>query len=290
VTGSVAGPAAARTTGGICWLASYPKSGNTWFRAVYAAAASGADIDINRLPAGTVPASRELLDDALGLATTDLTCAEIEVLRPRADEVTAPAEGPPQLRKVHDVFALGATGEPIVSVAASVGAIYVVRDPRDVAVSMARFVDGPPERVVAAMGNPAATLGRVAGGIGRHVEQRAGSWSEHVLSWLDQRRLPVCLLRYEDALVDPVGTFEPALRFAGLAPAAAEVETAVRRASFGVLAGQEQRNGFRERLRPHARFFRRGVAGGWRDELPAELADRIVADHGAVMARLGYDQ
>jgi aryl sulfotransferase len=275
-------------TGPICWLASYPKSGNTWVRAVYAAACTGAEVDINRLPGAPVPAARELLDDALCLSTSDLTVAEVEVLRPRADEVLAGSLAGPALRKVHDAFVVGAAGEPVVSVAAARGGLYVVRDPRDVAVSLASHIGRPIEAAVELMADPSAVLGAVEGGIGRHVQQRLGSWSGHVRSWLEQSRLPVHVLRYESAIADPVGTFEPALRFAGLALSAEEVAGAVARAAFPVLAGQEAERGFGERLRPEARFFRRWQAGGWRDDLPAALAAEVVRCHGEVMAMLGY--
>lgn len=271
-----------------CWLASYPKSGNTWFRAVYAAAATGTEVDLDQLPGGAVPAERELLDDALGLSTSDLTAAEVDVLRPRADEVLAESVDRPLLRKLHDAFRVGATGEPIVSVAASRGALYVLRDPRDVAVSLAAHTTRPLAAVVDWMADPAAVIGTVPGGLGRQAEQLVGAWSEHVGSWLEQTRIPVHLLRYEDAVADPVGTFGPALRFAGLDLTEAAVATAVRRASFPALAAQEADRGFRERPRPETRFFRRGRPGAWRDELPAALAARVVARHGAVMARFGY--
>jgi aryl sulfotransferase len=270
------------------WLASYPKSGNTWVRAVHAAASTGADVDINDLPGRRVPATRAVLDAALCLSTSDLTAAEVEVLRPRADEMLDEVPGGSALRKVHDAFVVGATGEPVVSVAAALGAVYVVRDPRDVAVSLAHHGGHPPHRVAATMCDPAAVLGGPPGGIGFQVEQRIGCWSEHVASWVDQSRLSVHVLRYEDAVADPVAAFGPMLRFAGLELTDGEVAAAVDRTSFRVLAGQEAERGFRERIRPDARFFRRGQPGAWRDELPAALAERLVRHHREVMIRFGY--
>jgi aryl sulfotransferase len=267
------------------WLASYPRSGNTWLRAVYTAATTGADVDINRLPAGGVPASRELLDTALGLATADLTEAELETLRPRADELLAAAN---PVRKVHDAFLVGPAGEPVVSVAASRAAVYVLRDPRDVAVSLATHAGRSLAEAVAQLADPSAAHGVVRDGIGLVARQRLGTWSEHVRSWLDQTRIPVHLLRYEDAVADPVGAFGPALRFLGCDLTGARLATAVDRASFRTLAAQEATAGFAERPLPNGRFFRRGRPGSWLTELPAELADAVVRDHGEVMRRYGY--
>ena len=57
----------------IVWLASYPKSGNTWVRAFLAALLDGPDaLDINRLGSHIV-SSRDVLDEHLGVETSDLS-------------------------------------------------------------------------------------------------------------------------------------------------------------------------------------------------------------------------
>ncbi|GIJ51756.1 sulfotransferase [Virgisporangium aliadipatigenens] len=270
---------------GILWLASYPKSGNTWLRAVLTAARSGADVDLDALAGAAVAASRDVLEDLLGVPTTDLTSAEIDRLRPGADDVAAAAaRSEPLLRKIHDAFG----AEPVISVAAAHAAVYLVRDPRDVAVSMAHHSGVSFEEAVRRLCVPHATAPLHPARPGKQVRQYFGTWSEHVLGWVDQRRFPVYVLRYEDALADPVPAFAPAVRLAGFDLTDEALAAAVRRADFAVLADLESRSGFRERP-PHAeRFFRRGRAGGWRDELPAALAERIVDRHGEVMTRFGY--
>ena len=60
------------------WLASYPKSGNTWLRAVYTALLNGSEPDINSLDAGDLGASRAVFDAALGLRSADLTPDEVD--------------------------------------------------------------------------------------------------------------------------------------------------------------------------------------------------------------------
>lgn len=63
---------------------------------------------------------------------------------------------------------------------------------------------------------------------------------------------------------------------------------AVRFSDFQVLSRQEAEKGFRERPTEAERFFRQGKSGGWRSQLTAAQAARIVADHGEVMRRFGY--
>jgi len=287
------------------WLASYPKSGNTWFRAVFVALRQGGVIDLNRLRApgtASIASDRARVEDALGIPSSLLTADEIDLLRPRVDEVFAGfagrmleddgedpyAESSSILCKIHDALFCGPAGETIVSIAATQAAIYVVRDPRDVAVSYAHHNAWSHERAVVELGDPEAAMSRSVHGIRSQVRQRLGTWSEHVSSWLDQSLIPVHVVRYEDCHRDPVTTFSAALQFAGFDADPADVAVAVDTARFDRLQEQETASGFRERPAQTDRFFRRGVAGAWRDELAHELAARVEADHGDVMRRLGY--
>jgi hypothetical protein len=120
--------------------------------------------------------------------------------------------------------------------------------------------------------------------------QKLKDWSGHVTSWLDQTDIPVHLVRYEDLQIDTAAVLRRALQFAGQPATDDELCCAVRFADFARLRQQEEEKGFREApQQAGARFFRRGEAGGWRDELTPDQAARIVATHGAVMRRLGYD-
>ena len=74
----------------------------------------------------------------------------------------------------------------------------------------------------------------------------------------------------------------------GGASSAAAVERAVKAASFAHLRDQEASQGFRERPLGMERFFRMGIAGGWRQTLNDQQARRIADDHGELMLRLGY--
>jgi RimJ/RimL family protein N-acetyltransferase len=87
---------------------------------------------------------------------------------------------------------------------------------------------------------------------------------------------------------DPVTTFTEAARFLNLPAEPARIEKAIRFSDFRELARQEEEKGFRERPQHTERFFREGTSGGWRDKLTVAQFERIVADHGEVMRRLGY--
>jgi hypothetical protein len=274
--------------GGTIWLASYPKSGNTWLRAVLSAWYSGFPARLDAL-VGQGVAARGPLDDALGIPSSDLTPAEVAILRPRVDELLAASSGDPLLRKTHDGLYPGPEGEPVISVQATRSAVYMIRDPRDVAVSLAHHDGRDLDGVVDYLGDPNATRAGIPGALEYQVAQRTGTWSDHVRSWVDDAPFPVHVLRYEDCLNDPMRAFGATLRFIHLDPLDdAGVSSAVAHASFDHLRAEESRAGFAERPRQSTRFFRHGRAGAWRDEMTAGTAARVEQVHGEVMARFGY--
>jgi hypothetical protein len=103
------------------------------------------------------------------------------------------------------------------------------------------------------------------------------SWSAHVVSWIDQQAIPVHVLRYEDLHADPQAHFAAAARFAGI-PDDPELSTQADRTAHALKSSraQEQEHGFNERPPGMPAFFRRGRAGGWRDELSEEQVARII--------------
>ena len=278
--------------GATVWLASYPKSGNTWFRAVHAAWRTGTQVQLNHLDvdgtyAGT--AWREQIDAELGIVSSLLTDHEINAVRPRVAEIIDARSSGPHLRKTHQAYELGPLGEPVVSSDATRCALYFVRDPRDVAVSFAHHLQRSHASTVQLMADTDGAIGPDDQGGARVVREHLSTWSEHVRGWLDDPPFPVLSIRYEDCTTDPVGVFGSALRFAGFDPDEGDVEGAVAAANFDRLQSQEGGDGFRERPVGVDQFFRRGIAGGWRDELTPALAEQIAIDHQSMMDRLGYE-
>ena len=87
----------------IVWLASYPKSGNTWLRAVLTNYLRDGDASasINELIGGWM-LGRGLFDETVGLPSSDLTPGEVLRLRPLFYELVAPELPHPWFVKVHD--------------------------------------------------------------------------------------------------------------------------------------------------------------------------------------------
>ncbi len=182
---------------GIVWLASYPKSGNTWVRLALEFLERG-HLSLNDDAARrfSIASSRQLLDEVLGLNSSELPPDEVEVLRPRAYEALAREAKGSVVLKVHDGWTMTRAGEPLFSPAITRAVIYVVRDPRDVAVSCAHHYMLSMDQAVSQLAGD-RTASNPRGGISTQVPQRLLSWSAHVESWLDAPRMPVLVVRYE---------------------------------------------------------------------------------------------
>lgn len=275
--------------GGIYWLASYPKSGNTWFRAFLRNLQDdGADpVDINELNTGSIASDRGWLDEVLGFDTAEFTPDEVDELRPAVYDWST-AEAAIGYHKIHDAYTWVRDDQALVGRRATRGALYIVRNPLDVAPSAAHHWHCSIDQAIERMGNPDMALCRSRQGLPGQVRQRLLSWSGHVLSWVDAPDLDRLVIRYEDMLADAFATFGRAAAFLQLPSAPERVAKAVRFSDFQVLSRQEVAKGFRERPRHAERFFRQGKTGGWRDRLTPAQINRIVADHGDAMRRFGY--
>jgi hypothetical protein len=269
----------------LVWLASYPKSGNTWLRAFLANyfIASDGPVSINEMQKisfgdSSAPAYAELS----GRDPRRLGPAAVAALRQRHLARIA-AGAPVNFVKTHNAN-IRLAGHPLIPARLTRAAVYLIRDPRDVVISYADHFALDLAGAARAMASPANAVPSNA----RTVMQFPGDWSGHVRSWTRAPGFPVLVLRYEDLLARPEAGFEQVLHLIGAPVDRSVLAQAVAHASFAALAAQEAAQGFRERGAAQARFFRPGTAGQWREALPARIAARIEAAHGAEMRRHGY--
>jgi hypothetical protein len=276
--------------GKIYWLASYPKSGNTWLRIFLTNYWRNGDepANINDLDGGPIASARGIFDEIVGLEASDLTPAEIDRYRPRVYEYLSANSQENLFLKVHDAFTYNADGEPIISQAATAGVIYLIRHPLDVAVSFAHHNHQPVEKIVKSMCDRDRTLLDQPKRLHNQLRQQLLSWSEHVQSWVDRPNLRVLVVRYEDMKLEPMATFSKIIEFTGLVVDAARLQKALEFSRFDRLQAQEADRGFREKMPLAKSFFRRGEIGSWREVLTEEQVALLIATHKEVMQRFGY--
>lgn len=269
----------------IHWLASYPRSGNSWTRAVLTGLMAGEDagpVDIGALAARPLAIDRAAFDAEFDCTSSEMTGDEIDRLRPEFYRRMAVRAQGPLVVKLHCAHRRTPDGQPIFPPEATAGVVLIVRDPRDVAVSLAPFMSMTQDAAIAWMADESAELSGQRRFATTALPQRIGSWSSHVLSWIDVPDMRVHLVRYEALQVDPLGSFGGIAAFVGLDASPARLAEAIEQSRFERLHAQEA-----SRVAT-PRFYRAGKAGGWRTALTAAQIDAIEAAHGPAMARLGY--
>jgi len=270
----------------IWWLASYPKSGNTWIRAFLSSYLHGAE-DLNDLR-GVTGDNHPYFHQAISHRPIgELGIWDFVVLHNMAilHMCSVMKMGDPFVLKTHNAN-LSIAGTSIVPQPITKGAVYVVRDPRDVAVSYADHFGCSLDDAIEGLGRPGNRITQDNGML--HV---ISSWSEHIRSWMDQKTFRVGLVRYEDLFHDPAEKFRGLLEFFGVEPIDdARMQRALAFCRFETLHELEAKSGFRERSRKaKQQFFRRGKVGGWQDVLTDVQVRRIETDHGHMMRELGYE-
>ncbi len=236
-------------------LASYPKSGNNWIRF---------------LIANVVFPDKEVGWDNIDKLIFDPTVTAqrdfVRARRPRVMRTHFPFD--PRFRRV----------------------IYIVRDPRDIAVSQYHYArkvrriedDYPIERFMDMF---------MAGDLTR----TNGSWGENAGSWLAARhRHPeFLLLRYEDLLADTARELTRVAKFIGFSSDPELIARAVASSSARRMREKEKKEGqqsnFMKGSRQDLPYVRAAKSGGWRKDLPETQVARIESAWGDIMVCLGYE-
>jgi aryl sulfotransferase len=279
-------------SGNIILIASYPKSGNTWVRAFLTSAwRDGSDLKLNQLMVASA-SGRRFLDAVIGISSAEFGADELGRLRPAIYDLASKRVRPGKrlFLKMHDALMTPSRDIPApISMESVDRIIYLIRDPRGVAPSLARHLGVSIDDAITAMADRGKTLSEYPWRPGDHVIQRISSWTEHVKSWACRPGgPPICVTRFEDMVAKPEATFTAMVKFLNLALPAGRISLAVAATTMSVLQQKEAVSGFREKPAGMHRFFHQGRPESWRAALtPAQVA-AIEMSHAEVMHRFGY--
>ena len=275
----------------IIWLASYPKSGNTWFRIFLSNLLDDNEdpTDINKITSTHgIASARHIFDELTGIEASDLSLDEIDALRPGLYDQISDEAKETLFIKVHDAYTYLTDKIPLFPPTATKGIIYIIRNPLDVAVSYANHNNCSVQKSIEMMGDGSHGLCAKNKKLLNQLRQKMGTWSDHVISWTNTHEQNLKVIRYEDMKQSTVETFSEAIKFAGLDFDLKAVEAAIMKSSFGEMQKQEKEKGFKERPLGASSFFRKGEVGSWREQLTPQQAKQIIDGHRGMMQKFGY--
>ena len=270
----------------IIWLASYPKSGNTWMRAFLhnLLRDPNESYDINKITDfSTSDSSIDWYKAQDKREWQEWKPIDVARMRRGAQLAICQTKRDDVFVKTHNA-SVSFLGYPLVHQDLTAGAIYIVRNPLDVCISLSHHYGTDIDTTINILSDN--SIGSKTND--KIVYEVHKSWSIHVDSWTNPPRPGLAVLRYEDMLNNPVKAFGGLAGFLGLKPPRQRLERAIERASFKTLRGQEDEKGFKEKSPFAQKFFREGRAGQWRDKLSQSQIDKVVDQHKEQMQRFGY--
>lgn len=226
--------------------------------------------DINNLRQFTTADVRQdFFDRANGAPFSSQDINDWLRVRDRAIEMIAMSKNGTHFVKTH-CQAVKLMGQDLIPPKVTVGAIYLLRNPFDLAPSFARHQGADIDTTIERMMNPEAMMGSATG-----IRDATGRWDSHIQSWTEAPGLPRHVIRYEDMLDAPAKTVRGLLDFMNVKPDAPKLANAIRNTTFEAMKKQEEKLGFTERPEGMDAFFAKGKSGVWRDDLTPEQVGRI---------------
>ena len=274
----------------IIWLASYPKSGNTWVRGfiislLYTADGTSNLEDFKKINQYPLKSHFENLTSNFN----DIT--KFKKYYHKSQDIIN-LDNKIKILKTHNAL-LNVDGDNFSSTKNTLGVIHIVRDPRTVVTSLKHHYSVPDfekakeflfdeKRIV--FGNfdkkdyPLPTL--------------LASWKTHYLSW-KQVKLNYLLIKYENLLNNPIQEFSKISNyFSKLLNkkfSEKKIKNSIKSNSFNNLKKMEELKGFGEFItNNNKKFFNLGPKNNWKTLLEKHTADEIKAKFNHEMKELGY--
>jgi hypothetical protein len=285
----------------IIWLASYPKSGNTLLRSMISAYFFTQDGNFNFKTLNNINQFPDFkLFENYGINTSD----HMEIVKNYINvqrQINTKDKNSIRFIKTHSGLR-SINGYPFTDLNNSLGAIYIVRDPRSVAKSYANHNQMSLERASDRMLEDKATLGGLKNPINEadKILTHMGSWSSNYESWkVFKKYNRYLLVKYEDMIKNKERTFVTIIKFIHkLADLKFTIDgdklkNILQTTSFEYMQKAEKNFGFEESVKTKKdseknTFFKYGPNINTPESLPAEIKNKLEVSLKKEMEELGY--
>ena len=245
------------------FLASYPKSGNTWLRAIILSALQQKNIinikDLSKIrllsDKMNFTSFKNKIYEKKGLIDYDWMSKNIILCQKKLNENTKYNF----FFKTHSVRHKSFTNETV-----NAGFIYIVRDPRDIVVSLSNFLGINLDEAINQVVFNKQLMTNANG-----ARELVSNWELNIKSWLEYKSVPCLFIRYEDLLIKPNNIIFKIIAFINIITNKnilnnkKNIDKIIKNTSFKILQSQEFLNGFDEASK-HSKFFRSGTLNQWK--------------------------
>ncbi len=275
----------------IIWLASYPKSGNTYIRsflsAYYFSKDGGFNFDqlknIQQYP-DTIFFDKKIND------FNELNKNYLESQKNIFDKKKG------KFLKTHNIHGL-INGNNFTNSKYTLGAIYIVRDPRNILNSMVNFYNLTDEKAFDWMTDPNMTIFHNKNDYSTY--QLISSWSNNYKSWRNASHYERLFVRYEDLKLNKYKTFRDIIIFINKLLKVnnslneIKLKKAIETTNFKRLKKMEESQGFEEATRDKKNgkkniFFNQGFNNNWKKNSNLNIYKKIENEFSKEMKELGY--
>ena len=279
----------------IIWLASFPKSGNTWMRA-FLCSYLYLDLDKENFTFNLLKKIERF---------PNLNQLNNIGIKPKSFLDVAKSWIPTQnhinlnnkinLLKTHQAFG-NFENFPFTDSNNTLGAIYLVRDPRDVLISYSKHMKQSIDKTLDLVLED-DSKGNLFEGKNSVIGEMRGSWSQHYNSWKYSNLKEKIIIKYEDLINNPFDTFSKVISHLNylfrklsfpLETNAERIRKCIEISNFNNLQNLEKKLGFSDNIKSGATFFNKGTTNQWQDELNDKIIYKIEKKFKKEMKELNY--
>ena len=275
----------------IIWLASYPKSGNTWLRMFLKSyflksnekfSLDGSFLDSFK-PQGFP--DQKMLD----YFKVDYSKFEEIVKNWETMQDYINLNKRTNYVKTHNAMCTVGSYK-FTSSRNTKGVIYIVRDPRDVLVSLSHHMGLNYEQTFEHLSS-SYNFEYPSSGDKNYKKSLMGSWSDHYKSWKSHKSCKILIIKYEDMILDELKTFTNVIDYLREVDDVNlnndKLKKALKQTQFNELQKLEKSEGFIEKGKGEL-FFRKGKIGTWKGEVSSKIINEIETLFKSEMEELDY--
>ena len=269
------------------FLASYPKSGNTWLRSIignfYNFDKEFSLNDLKSIPLLSIKKHFSEFENKVYINNDELHFDWISQNIIKCQNILNNKPNHLNIFKTHSVKHKNFTNETV-----NAGFIYIVRDPRDVVVSLQNFsgkeIDKTIDEFLFSKSLMISTNG---------AQELLSTWELNVQSWLNYNSVSRLIIKYEDLKLNPkeiilnIRQFLNKIHRLNINLSDQDIDIILENTNFNNLRELEDKNGFDEATK-HSKFFRSGTTNQWKDILSNRQIKLIEKNLQSLMKYFNY--